>query len=261
VSPAFHDLHRRAETLLLPNAWDHASAAAFARAGFPAIGTTSLGVASAAGLVDGTGASREQMIALALGLCGHPWMVSADIEGGYSDDPAAVAELCVQLEEAGVAGVNLEDGRADGSLRRASHHADIVRAVAAAAPGLFVNARIDTAWLRAGDLEATLRRAAAYVDAGADGLFVPGLADPREIERAVAASPVPFNALLTSDGLTVAQLSGIGVARVSCGSLLYRIALGAAAQALDRIAASADVAGAPQLTYEQVQGFAQSAVQ
>lgn len=261
MSPTFHELHRGAEPLLLPNAWDHASAAAFAAAGFPAVGTTSLGVAAAAGLVDGIGSTREQTIALAVGLCRRPWMVSADIEGGYSDDPAAVAELCVQLAEAGVVGVNLEDGRADGSLRRTSHHAAIVGAVAAAAPALFINARTDTAWLNAGELEATLRRTAAYANAGADGVFVPGLDDRRDLEHVVSAIPLPVNVLLTADGPTVAQLSAIGVARVSCGSLLYRTALAAATQALHRIAASASVAAAPRMTYEEVQDLAQPAGQ
>ncbi len=103
----FADLHRGPSPLLLPNAWDAASAAAFAAAGFPAVGTTSLGVAAAAGLLDGSGAAREKTVALALELCGHGWFVSADIEGGFSDQPAAVASLCVELAEGGVAGVNI----------------------------------------------------------------------------------------------------------------------------------------------------------
>jgi 2-methylisocitrate lyase-like PEP mutase family enzyme len=168
---------------------DHASAAAFAAVGFPAVGTTSLGVAAAAGLVGGIGAARDETIALAVGLCGRSWMVSADIEGGFSDDPAEVAELCAHLCDAGIVGVNLEDGRDDGTLRDERDHATIVGAVKAAAPSLFVNARTDTAWLGAGDLDETARRVVVYADAGADGVFAPGLTDARDLERVVATAP------------------------------------------------------------------------
>ena len=256
MTGAFHDLHRGPAPLLLPNAWDHASAAIFAKAGYPAIGTTSLGVAAAAGDVDGIGATRDRTVALAVGLCGRGYLVSVDIENGYSDDPAAVADLCAGLWEAGVAGVNLEDGRSGRSLRSTSRHTAIIRAVSAATPALFVNARTDTAWLRAGELDGTLRRVAAYADAGADGVFVPGVNSARDMERVVATAPVPVNALISADGPTLGQLSRIGVARVSCGSLLYRSALAAARRAIDEIAASRSLGALRPVSYEQVQELA-----
>lgn len=256
MTASFHDLHRRHEPLLLPNAWDHASAAAFAATGFPAVGTTSLGVAAAAGLLDGVGATRDETLALAVGLCGRSWMVSADIEGGFSDDPEEVAELCARLWDAGVVGVNIEDGRADGSLRDTDDHAAIVTGVKAAAPSLFINARTDTAWLGAGDLEETVRRVVAYADAGAAGVFVPGLTDPSDLERVVKTTRVPVNALLSPSGPTVAQLGTLGVARVSCGSLLFRVSLGAAIDALRRAAVGADLTGLPSISYDEVQALA-----
>lgn len=102
--------------LLLPNAWDHASAAALAGQGFAAIGTTSLGVAAAAGLPDGHAATREETLRLARRLGGGAFLLSVDGEGGFSDDPAEVAGLARELARAGAVGINLEDGRADGTL-------------------------------------------------------------------------------------------------------------------------------------------------
>ncbi|WP_174514876.1 isocitrate lyase/phosphoenolpyruvate mutase family protein, partial [Streptacidiphilus anmyonensis] len=114
---AFRALHHRpGELLLLPNAWDHASAASLAAAGFAAVGTTSLGVAAAAGLPDATGATRAETLRLARVIGRGAFLLSVDIEGGFSDDPGEVAALAVELSEAGAVGVNLEDGRADGSL-------------------------------------------------------------------------------------------------------------------------------------------------
>jgi 2-methylisocitrate lyase-like PEP mutase family enzyme len=139
--------------------------------------------------------------------------VTADIERGSV--PAAVAAA-----EAGAAGVNIEDGFGDPVA-----HAALVRTVKRAAPGLFVNARTDTHWLRAGDIGEAVRRVRMYQDAGADGVFVPGVADAAQIERLVAAVEVPLNVLAQPAGPTVAQLSALGVARVSLGSLLFRAAL------------------------------------
>lgn len=107
---AFRALHRPGRPLFLPNAWDRASAAALAARGFPAIGTTSLGVAAAAGLPDAAGATRETTLWLARDLVRLPVLVSVDIEGGFGPTPEDVAELAADLERLGVAGVNIEDG-------------------------------------------------------------------------------------------------------------------------------------------------------
>ncbi|WP_406201729.1 isocitrate lyase/phosphoenolpyruvate mutase family protein [Kitasatospora sp. NBC_01560] len=223
--------HRPGAPLLLPNAWDHASAAALAEQGFAAIGTTSLGVAAAAGLPDGTAATRRETVRLARRLARGRFLLSVDVEAGFSEDPSEVADLAVELAEIGVAGINLEDGRADDTLAPVAGHAAKVTAVKAAAPGLFVNARTDTYWLGLADPgPETARRLAAYQDAGADGVFVPGLAEPAAIEVLAGRCAVPLNVLYSPAGPPPARLAELGVSRISLGSLLYRAALAAAVQ-------------------------------
>ncbi|WP_327678727.1 isocitrate lyase/PEP mutase family protein [Kitasatospora sp. NBC_00458] len=256
----FAALHRRAgEPLLLPNAWDHASAALLAEQGFPAIGTTSLGVAAAAGLPDGAAATRTETLRLArrLGRTGR-YLLSVDVENGFSDDPEEVAALAVELAGAGAVGINLEDGRADDTLAPAALHAAKIAAVKAAAPGLFVNARTDTHWLAVPDPgPETGRRLAAYQEAGADGVFVPGLTDPSAIEELCATLDVPLNILYSPAGPTVPHLADLGVSRVSLGSLLYRTALAAAVAGATAIRAGAPAPspGAEVPGYAAVQAF------
>jgi 2-methylisocitrate lyase-like PEP mutase family enzyme len=232
VTSEFAALHHGAGAFLLPNAWDVASAVLFAEAGFPAIGTTSLGVTAAAGLPDGAAAGSGLTIALARVLVERVSVpISVDLEGGYSDDPAAVAALAAELADAGVAGINLEDGRPGAQLRPVDEHAAIISAVVAAAPALFVNARTDAYWLRVGAEEArldeTTERLLAYRDAGASGVFVPGLSDLADTATVADRVPLPLN-VLWRPGIGLTALAGAGVARVSTGSGLYRHALGAA---------------------------------
>ncbi|MGM1061640.1 isocitrate lyase/PEP mutase family protein [Saccharothrix sp. Mg75] len=238
---AFHRLHE--DFLVLPNAWDHASAAALVEAGFPAIGTTSLGVAAAHGLPDAAGRARAETVALARRLVRLPVPVTVDVEAGY-DGP----ELAAELAGIGVAGVNVEDGRGAG-LADPADHARLVRAVKGAAPGLFVNARVDTHWLGV-DRASTTDRALRYADAGADGVFVPGLADERGIEALVRAVPRPLNVLAQLD---VRVLRDLGVRRVSTGSLLFRAALGEAVRAALAVRDGGRVPAGP--TYERVRGL------
>ncbi|ADI07609.1 hypothetical protein SBI_04489 [Streptomyces bingchenggensis BCW-1] len=228
---AFARLHHQAATpLLLPNAWDYASAAALAARGFPAVGTTSLGVAAATGLPDGAAATVDATLALARSLGRGSFLFTVDAEGGFSDDVAEVAALAHELYDAGAAGINLEDGRADGTLAPVELHAAKIAAVKAAVPALFVNARTDTHWLGRQEDE-TAARLASYEQAGADGVFVPGLSDPDGIASLTAALLVPLNILYTPTGPTLAELAALGVRRVSLGSLLYRRALAAAVTA------------------------------
>jgi 2-methylisocitrate lyase-like PEP mutase family enzyme len=214
----FHELHRPGDPLLLPNAWDYGSAAFLAAQGFPAIGTTSLGVAAVHGRPDAAGATRAETIELAETIKDLGVLVTVDIEGGFSDVPAEVSELVAGLAALGVAGVNLEDGRPDGTLRPIELHQRIIEA--AKGHGVFVNARTDTCWLKTGD---TRERVDAY--AHADGIFVPGLGGLDEIAEVAARTPLPLNVLYQPDGPSLDQLAAAGVARVSTGSLLYRAAL------------------------------------
>ncbi|MFD0362256.1 isocitrate lyase/phosphoenolpyruvate mutase family protein [Nocardia sp. GCM10030253] len=222
----FHELHHRDEPLVLPNAWDFGSGAALAAEGFPAIGTTSLGVAVAAGLPDGTGVTRDETLAVATRLARLSVPVTVDIEGGFSEDPGAVADYVAQLAELGIAGVNLEDGRPESALAEPGHQAELIAAIKARTPELFVNARVDTYWLKL-QRDSTLARVEQYTNAGADGIFVPGMTDPVEITGLVAATALPVNILYAAQGPSIATLAELGVRRISTGSLLYRTALAA----------------------------------
>ena len=180
---AFADLHRPGDPLVLPNAWDHASAAALAEAGFAAVGTTSLGVAAALGLRDGAAETAEATIDLARRLTHLPVPVTMDIENGFSNDPAEVAAYVDRLGP--VAGVNLEDQLdRPGALRPGARRAS-------PATARFINARVDTYWLGDGGVEATLERAKHYVHAGADGIFVPGVQRRARDRRARRGAPRP----------------------------------------------------------------------
>jgi 2-methylisocitrate lyase-like PEP mutase family enzyme len=228
---AFAGLHRPGHPFLLPNAWDVASALLLADAGFPAVATTSLGVTAAAGLVDGTGTGRAATVALAAAIIPRlPVPVTIDAEGGYSDDPAAVAELAAELASMGAAGLNLEDVTASGEFRPPAAQAAIIAAVTSAAPGLFVNARTDIYWLQhgppGGRLGETLLRLTAYAAAGASGVYVPGLTELGEIEAVTSSVGLPLNLLWRPD-LDLPRLAEAGVARISTGSAPYRRALAA----------------------------------
>jgi 2-methylisocitrate lyase-like PEP mutase family enzyme len=251
----FRRLHHADEPLFLPNAWDVASAAALAAKGFAAIGTTSLGVAAASGKPDGAAATRAETLDLARRLTGLPCLVSVDLEGGFSDRPAEVAELVRHLAELGVVGANLEDGRPDGSLAAPEEHAGVVAAVRAAAPEIFLNARTDTFWLGSGDLGETVQRAQAYADAGADGIFVPGVARDHDVAALVDAIALPLNVLFLPGTHRLPRLARLGVRRVSCGSLLFRAALGAAVETAVAIGqGGAGPTGAP--SYADIQALA-----
>ncbi|MFJ9127908.1 isocitrate lyase/phosphoenolpyruvate mutase family protein [Streptomyces sp. NPDC102340] len=252
VTP-FARLHRKDAPLLLPNAWDCASAAALAKAGFEAVGTTSLGVAAAAGLPDGAGVTADATLDLARRLGRTPLLFTVDMEGGFSEDPEEVADLARQLSAAGAAGINLEDGRVDGSLSLIDQHAAKIAAVKAAVPELFVNARTDTYWLGR-DRAATEERLAAYQHAGADGLFVPGLAEPDRIRDIATRFELPLNILYSPTGPTLDELAALGVRRVSLGSLLYRRALGEAVATARAVREGRRPTG-DTLSYGEVQGL------
>lgn len=234
VLEGFRRLHAPgAKILVLPNAWDALSAGIVERAGAAAIATTSSGVSWAHGRRDGQGLRREEMLAAVRRIVeavGVP--VTADVEGGYGEGTPEDAAITARgVLEAGGAGINLEDspGRGDAILMDPEAHAERIAAVRECG-GLFVNARVDT-WLRqagspAGRFDETVRRATAYVAAGADGIFVPGLADPGIIGRLAGAVGVPLNVLAGPGSPPIAELRRLGVARVSVGP---KLALAAAA--------------------------------
>ncbi|MDQ0795047.1 2-methylisocitrate lyase-like PEP mutase family enzyme [Streptomyces sp. B1I3] len=184
-----------------------------------------------------------------------------DVEGGFGDDPAGVAELARELAVAGAVGINIEDGRADGGLAPAELHAAKISAVKEAVPSLFVNARTDTHWLPGSGRGAeTLRRLTAYQQAGCDGVFVPGLTDPARIAELVGMLEVPLNILYSPGGPTVPELAALGVRRVSLGSLLHRRALAAAVAAAVDVRSGRPVSGEA-FTYAQVQALAGTGIE
>jgi 2-methylisocitrate lyase-like PEP mutase family enzyme len=218
----FAELHRPGQPLVLPNAWDVGSARALVAAGFAAVGTTSLGVAAGHGLPDATRAARTltlevtaELVRARLGC-----FLTCDLEDGFADDPAEVADLVAEL---GVDGVNVEDAT-DGRLVPADAHARKVRAIKQQCPDLFVNARTDVLWLGQGGLDEAIDRANRYVEAGADGVFVPGDLDAATVEAVVLGVRAPVN-VLASARLPADRLASLGVARISTGSLLYRAAV------------------------------------
>jgi 2-methylisocitrate lyase-like PEP mutase family enzyme len=222
----FADLHHRDRPLLLPNAWDVPSALAFLDAGFEAIGTTSFGVASSIGRPDGARSTKDANLGLARQLSRLAAYVSLDVEDGYADEPDQVADYVAQLD---VAGINIEDSSGE-RLIPVEAHAGKVAAIKRRRPDLFVNARVDTYWLgQDATVETTLERAARYVAAGADGVFVPGAAEPDVLRKLTSAIAVPVNVLVTP-ALSFDELAELGVRRVSTGSLPYRAAIHAAVE-------------------------------
>ncbi|MFF0491014.1 isocitrate lyase/phosphoenolpyruvate mutase family protein [Nocardia sp. NPDC004068] len=221
ISERFRELHQPGRPLILPNAWDYCSAAALVAEGFPAIGTTSLGVSAAAGVPDAAGATRAETIDLARKLARLPVPITVDIEAGFGDAP----EVAHELAEAGIAGVNVEDGRGS-ELADPNTQAELIAAIKSRTPPLFVNARVDTHWLGLHH-DSTIDRMRRYEKAGADGLFVPGVRDPAEIARLVKTTALPLNVLYLPGGPSVRELAAQGVARISTGGLLFRAAVAA----------------------------------
>ncbi|MEV6872953.1 isocitrate lyase/phosphoenolpyruvate mutase family protein [Amycolatopsis sp. NPDC051128] len=235
-------------TLVLPNAWDAASAALIAQAGAPAIATTSGGVAWSAGRPDGHGLTREEMaglVARIVRVVDVP--VTADIEGGYGPAPEDVAATVRAIVEAGAVGINLEDSTAPGGpLFDIPAQAERVRAAREAAtatglPELWINIRTDVYLFgigeAAGRFDEVLSRAGAYAEAGADSVFVPGLVDLETLATLVKESPLPVNVMVWPGAPTVAELEAIGVRRVSVGTAIaqsaYAVARRAATELLE----------------------------
>ncbi|MEU3551803.1 isocitrate lyase/PEP mutase family protein [Streptomyces longwoodensis] len=222
---AFRALHVPGRPLVLPNAWDAASARLVEDAGAAAVATTSAGLAWALGAADGDRLGREAALrAVADVVAAVRVPVTADVESGYATDPAGVADTVRAVLAAGAVGINIEDAlhEGDAPLRPVAEQAERIAAARAAADAqgvpLFVNARIDTFLRGAGGVDLTLERAAAFVAAGADGVFVPGAVDPGTVRLLVEGVRAPLNVMAGPGAPPVAELAGLGVARVSVGS-------------------------------------------
>ncbi len=232
----FLALHGGPPILLLPNAWDAASARLFEEAGFPAIGTTSAGVAFSLGFPDREQAPFAEVVA-AVGRIVRAVRVpvSADIEAGFGDTAEEVARSCRAVLEAGAVGVNLEDRSPDRTrLTDIAVQSERIQAVkegtSRAGGSIVVNARTDVFLGSIGEpgkrFDEAVRRCNAYRGAGADCLFVPGVSDEETIARLVEAIDGPLNILAGAETPPVARLESLGVARVSLGSGPMRATLG-----------------------------------
>lgn len=226
---AFHQLHAGAEPLILPNAWDVASARVIEHAGAKAVATSSAAMAWALGYPDGEQMPLDELLAACRRIAEAVSVpLSIDIERGYGVDAEETGGLVGALMQLGVVGINIEDGKdpATGQLADSRLLAQRIACIRAVAEhrgiALFINARTDTYLSKelSGEarFEETLKRALAYVSAGANGIFVPGLADADEIRRLAELLPVPLNVYVGYPGAPdAATLRELGVRRISLG--------------------------------------------
>jgi 2-methylisocitrate lyase-like PEP mutase family enzyme len=219
--------HHEPRLLVLPNAWDVASAVALARVpGCRALATTSGGVARSRGFEDGAAPADEMVQVAARIAAAVDIPVSADLERGY-DDPVATVRAAW---EAGIVGANIEDSFGGAAPVEIDEQVELLRAVREAAPDLVLNARVDTFVRRSGGVEETIERGNAYLEAGADCVFPITIADRADIEAVVEGVDGPV-AVMAVPGLPpLEELERIGVARFTWGSGLAKVALSAATE-------------------------------
>jgi 2-methylisocitrate lyase-like PEP mutase family enzyme len=226
-------LHVPGSPLLLVNAWDPPSAIRLAHDGYPAIATTSAGVAEALGYEDGNVTPPDKMLGAVARIAAVVDVpVTADLEAGYGLEPRALVD---GLLRAGAVGLNFEDsdhegGGLTGAERQAERLAAIKEAGRAAGVDVVLNARVDV-FLHEGELDEAVRRGRLYADAGADCVYPIGVRGRDAIRRLVEEVGAPLNVLVMPGGLKLEELAGLGVARASFGSGLMRVAMDAAAQA------------------------------
>lgn len=243
----FRSLHAERAPLVLANAWDAASARLVEEAGAAAVATTSAGVAWSLGAADGNALDRKlaiELIARVVAAVDLP--VTADIESGFAENPDGVGETIGLVLDAGAIGVNIEDGVGP-ALRPVEEQVARIAAARAAADAaqipLFINARTDP-FLRpvhdepAERLRDAIARAAAYAEAGADGIFVPGTTDVAVISELAKNIDRPLNVLAGPGAPTVAELAEAGAARISLGAAVaqaaYAVARRGIREALER---------------------------
>jgi len=225
----FRALHVRGKPLVLFNIWDAGSARAVAASGAKAIATGSWSVANANGFADGERMALARVIDNLRSIVGATQLpVTIDLESGYGDTPEGVGETIGQAIEAGAVGCNLEDSfPQDGKLRKAADQADRIRRARkmadAANTSFFINARTDVFFQRppkqhdgAMVVEA-VERARIYAEAGADGIFAPGLSDITLIAHLAETLPLPLNIMVGDTTPPLCVLAEHGVARVSHG--------------------------------------------
>ena len=230
-------LHGGPRMLVLPNAWDVASACVIEELGYPAIATTSAGVAFALGYPDGQRISRDEMLEVVARIARAVRVpVTADMESGYGTTPADMAETAKAILAAGAVGLNFEDvtGDTESSQVETALQVEKIRTIrevsASLGVSLVINARTDVYLMPIGPeatrFERTVERLRAYRAAGADCVFAPGLVDRGLIEKLVKAVAAPLNVLVTPGCPSIPELEALGVKRASIGSGVMRATLG-----------------------------------
>lgn len=231
----FRALHARDSAFIIPNPWDAGTARLLASLGFEALATTSAGYAFSVGQCDGTIGRDDALAHSAAIVAATDLPVSADLESGFGDSAEAIAETFRRAAQAGLAGASIEDvpQHAAGAVYELELATERVRAAAEVTRNLpfpfTLTARAENYLVGRSDLKDTIRRLQAYQEAGADVLYAPGLTSKDDIAAVVRSVDRPVNVLMGLQGaqLTQAELSALGVKRVSVGSALSRAALGA----------------------------------
>ena len=232
----FSRLHHDSSILVLPNAWDAASARIFEVAGFPAVATTSAGIAASLGYPDGEKIPRREMLEVLAHIARTVSVpISADIEAGYGDTAEETAQTARLILETGCVGINLEDGTGDPDhpLYEISHQADKIQAIREVADSvgvrLFINARTDVFFREVGEaadrLDRAIQRGNTYREAGADCIYYMDACGRETIARLVNETHAPVNILAGPGALPVQELQEIGVTRVTVGQYPMRATL------------------------------------
>ncbi len=232
---AFRALHARPQAFIIPNPWDVGTARMLAKLGFEALATTSAGFAFSIGVLDNR-VGRERMLAHVAEIAAATDLpVSADLENGFGDDLKTVAETIRRASATGIVGGSIEDSidRPGEKVYDIAHATDRVRAAVEAKRDLpfpfTLTARAENYLVGIPDLADTIKRLQAYQEAGADVLYAPCITTREEITAIVKSVDRPVNFLMGTQPqrFTLAELSGMGVRRVSVGSALSAAALGA----------------------------------
>ena len=234
LADRFRALHVPGQPLLLPNPWDVGSARVLATLGFQALATTSSGFAATLGRLDGD-ITRDAALGHGRAIAAATELpVSADLENGFADDPAGVADCVRAAIDAGLAGCSIEDYSGDDSdpIYAADEAAERVQAaVDAAAGAIVITARAENHLHGRADLRDTIARLQRYQEAGADVLYAPGLASAADLRAVLGAVDRPVNVLALPAAPPVAELAELGVARISVGGAFAFAALGALVEA------------------------------
>ncbi len=237
LAQQFQAMHHAKELLVLPNAWDAASAFIFAKAGFKAIGTSSAGIAYSLAYPDGEYISFTDILESSQRMLNRISVaLTVDIETGYSQKIEEIKENVKQIIKLGAVGINIEDGltKPVASLKDMAEQSEIIKAISEVKQELdipfVINARIDSYWLNLGDDKAkfkeTLARADSYKNAGADCIFIPAKLNKQTIKLLAQEISLAINIIASPKCLSIKELEDLGVARLSLGSGPARASLG-----------------------------------